>query len=202
MGKARNLRPLTWMVGKASPEIELGNKLDDLLVRRRSQILKRWVGLVFDSYPAQTSTFLRSKKNRIANPVGASIQDGADKLYDWLVGGEASDVESIRLPLDNIVRIRAVQEFSAAHSMGFVFSLKTAVREILREDIRREHLFEELLAFEDKIDAFALLAFDNYSRCREQLHQIRATEIRNRTSRILERVCQKYGMPSEWEDPE
>ena len=190
------------MAGKASSEIDLGNRLDDLLVRRRSEILKRWVDLVFDSYPAETSRFLRSKKNGIANPVGASIRDGADKLYDWLVEGNVSDVESIRVPLDNIVRIRAVQEFSAAHSMGFVFSLKTAVREILREEIRRQQLFEELLAFESKIDALSLLAFDNYSKCREQLHQIRAAEIRNRTSRILERVCQKYGMPSEWEDPE
>jgi hypothetical protein len=176
----------------------LANILDELLAKKRASILKRWMHLIFDTYPHDTSTFLHSVGNPISNPVGASIRDSIDKLYDWLMCGDESEPESICMVLDNIVRIRAVQEFSASTSVSFVFSLKTAVREILFQEIRRQQLFDELLEFERRIDNLALLAFDNYSRCREQLHQIRACEIRNRTSRLLERVCQKYGMPSEW----
>jgi len=176
----------------------MSETLEHFLVEKRSAILKRWVDLIFDTYPTDGRGFLKGRKNRIANPVGASIVDGVDKLFDWLVKGDQSDVGTICVSLDNIVRIRAVQEFSASHSIGFMFFLKRAIRETLESELRREQLHEDLLTFESRIDSLALLAFDNYSQCREQLHQIRATEIRNRTSRLLERACQKYGMPSEW----
>lgn len=176
----------------------MSETLEHFLVKKRTDILKRWVDLIFDTYPADGRSFLKNRKNRIANPVGASIVDGVDKLFDWLVQGDESDVGNICMFLDNIVRIRAVQEFSASHSIGFVFFLKKAIRETLGSEIRKEGLYEDLLTFESRIDSLALLAFDNYSQCREQLHQIRAAEIRNRTSRLLERACQKYGMPSDW----
>ncbi len=176
----------------------MSDALKQLLVKERSAILKRWLDLIFDTYPAEAKTFLKRRQNSIANPVGASIVDGVDKFFDWLVHGEEGDAGDIRVFLDNIVRIRAVQEFSASHSIGFVFSLKRAIRETLDSEVRNKGLYQDLLTFESKIDSLALLAFDNYSQCREQLHQIRAAEIRNRTSRILERACQKYGMPSDW----
>ncbi|MDQ7785632.1 MAG: RsbRD N-terminal domain-containing protein [Desulfomonilaceae bacterium] len=176
----------------------MSQTLEHLLLKKRSAILKRWLDLIFDTYPADGRSFFASRRNRIANPVGGAIVDGVDKLFDWLMQGEKSDVRDICVFLDNIVRIRAVQEFSASHSIGFVFFLKHAIRETLDSELRKEQLHEDLLTFESKIDSLALLAFDNYSQCREQLHQIRAAEIRNRTSRLLERACQKYGMPSEW----
>lgn len=176
----------------------MSETLEQFLVKKRSAIIKRWVDLIFGTYPDDTRDFLKRRKDSIANPVGASIVEGVDKLFDWLVKGEEGEVDSIRMFLDNIVRIRAVQEFSASHSIGFVFFLKQAVREKLQAEIRANQLYEELLTFESRIDSLALLAFDNYSQCREKLHQIRAAEIRNRTSRLLERACQKYGMPSEW----
>jgi len=179
----------------------LTGTLMELLQQRRSSIVKRWTELVFDTYPADTGKFMRSVGNAISNPVGATIKDGVEKLFDWLVSGEKSEPESLCMFLDNIVRIRAVQEFSASTSIGFVFLVKTAVRELLHKEISRQRLFEELMDFDRRIDDLALLAFDNYCRCREQLHQIRAAEIRNRTSRLFEMVCKKYGMPSEWEHP-
>jgi hypothetical protein len=179
-------------------EDQVSQTLEHLLLKKRSAILKRWLDLIFDTYPADGRNFFARQRNRIANPVGGAIVDGVDKLFDWLMQGEKSDVRDICVFLDNIVRIRAVQEFSASHSIGFVFFLKRAIRETLDSELRKEQLHEDLLTFESKIDSLALLAFDNYSQCREQLHQIRAAEIRNRTSRLLERACQKYGMPSEW----
>lgn len=176
----------------------MSETLEDLLVEKKSTLIKLWMDLIYDTYPKDSKNFLRSQQNSIANPVGASIVEGADQLFDWLIKGEDKEFENICMVLDNIVRIRAVQEFSASHSIGFVFFLKKAVRQTLNKKIRQRQLYEELLTFESRIDNLALLAFDNYSQCREQLHQIRASEIRNRSSRILERACQKYGMPSEW----
>lgn len=177
---------------------DLGNTLRDLLRDRRSSIIDRWTDLIFETYPPEAGKFLRSKRDRIANPVGATIAEGVGRLFDWVLEGEQPDDRQLITGLDNIVRIRAVQEFSASHSVGFVFLLKTAIREVLDREIRKHELSGLLLEFERKIDDLALLAFDNYARCREQLHQIRVTEVRNRTSRLLERAVQKYGMPSEW----
>jgi hypothetical protein len=172
--------------------------LRDLLEKKRSEIVARWLELVFDTYPLDTSKFLRNKVNRFANPVGSTISDAVEKLYSGLAQGVDLQSEEVCLLLDNIVRIRAVQEFSPAHAVGFIFLLKKVVRETLAPEIRQYGLVEDLLTFESRIDNLALLAFDIYMQCREKIFEIRATEIRNRTSRILERACQKYGMPHEW----
>jgi hypothetical protein len=176
----------------------LSTTLAGLLVEKRPHIVTRWTDLIFETYPPEASKLMRSKKNQISNPLGATIEEGAEKLFGWLVEGDQADLKDLCRLLDNIVRIRAVQEFSASHSIGFVFLLKTAIRSVLNTEIRRHQLFEELSEFERRIDDLALLAFDNYSQCREQIHEIRLMEVRSRTSRLLERACQKYGMPSEW----
>lgn len=59
-------------------------------------------------------------------------------------------------------------------------------------------LLGELLKLESRIDSLALTSFDIYMKCREKLFEMRAMEIRNRTSRILERACMKYGAPHDW----
>ena len=99
--------------------------------------------------------------------------------------------------MDKILRIRAVQDITAAEAVGFVFFLKKAVRETLAKEIRQQQLAEELAEFETRVDSMALVAFDVFMRCREQLYEMKANEIRNRTGRMLERVCRKYGISYE-----
>jgi hypothetical protein len=129
--------------------------------------------------------------------VGAALSRITAQLFDVLVDKELLWEEAGRI-LDDFVRIRAVQQFSPSHAVGFVFLVKRAVREHLSQDLTNAELWQELLVFESKVDNLALLSFDLYMRCREKLFEIRATEIRNRTSRIVDRACQKYGMPQEW----
>jgi len=129
--------------------------------------------------------------------VGAALSRITDQLFDLLVDKDLLWEEAGRI-LDDFVRIRAVQQFSPSHAVGFVFLVKRAVREHLSQDLTNAELWQELLVFESKVDNLALLSFDLYMRCREKLFEIRATEIRNRTSRIVDRACQKYGMPQEW----
>jgi hypothetical protein len=129
--------------------------------------------------------------------VGAVLSRITDQLFDLLVEKELLWEEAGRI-LDDFVRIRAVQQFSPSHAVGFVFLVKRAVREHLSQDLTNAELWQELLVFESKVDNLALLSFDLYMQCREKLFEIRATEIRNRTSRIVDRACQKYGMPKEW----
>ncbi len=171
----------------------------DLLEKNKKQILKRWSDLVFHSYPPETAHFLAKQSNEFSNPVGACVQKGTKGILDWIIDGAPADkrpeVDSL---LDDIVRIRAVQQFSASDAVGFVFSLKKAVRDTLSQDIRERSLVDELYQLDSTVDQLALTAFNIYMKCREKLFEIRATELRNRTSRILERACKKYGAPHEW----
>lgn len=169
--------------------------LKDLLVSKRWAIEKRWMDHILDSYPKDTRDFLKSQSNRFANPVGASIAGFVEKLYDWLIQGVDSQPEALCSSLDEVIRIRAVQDFCPADAVGFIFLVKPAIRETLHSEIVKQNLFEELFSLEARIDSIALLAFDIYVQCRERIFDLKANEIRRRTSRMLERVCHKYGMP-------
>ena len=152
------------------------------------------------TYPSETQRFLKTQKNPFANPLGNSIDEGLDGLYDNLL--KDGDSESFSKFLDRVIRIRAVQGYAPSTAVGFVFLLKDAVRGVLEKVISEKRLYEELLTFEQKIDSLALLSFNIYMQCRETIFEIRAHEIRSRNSRLVERACQKYGMPHEWADSE
>jgi hypothetical protein len=171
--------------------------LEDLLINKKTSILRRWFELAVGVYPSDTQKFLKTHKNPFTNPVGACITGGTEKIFDLLLQGVDCRSEECCLCLDKVLRIRAVQDISAAQAVGFVFLLKRAIRETLDKEIRQNQLAEQLLAFEARIDSMALLAFDVFMQCREQLYEIKANEIRNRTGRMLERVCRKYGISYE-----
>ena len=93
----------------------------------------------------------------------------------WALGREADDrFFSI---LDGIVRIRSVQAMSPREAVGFVFLLKDVVRETLAREIGEGGLDKELRTFEDRVDRVALMAFETYMRCREDLFNIRIRSI-------------------------
>ena len=159
--------------------------LEKFLSLKRADILKKWFDLILETYPADTSTFLRNQKNPFTNPVGNTIYQGMEKILDELTG-QASGILSEFL--DNIIRVRAVQDFLPSQAVSFVFSLKKVIREELRQSFQGSPPYEEVLSLEDKIDALALSSFDLFMKCREKLYDIRANELRNMTFRLLQRV--------------
>lgn len=154
---------------------------DGILAENRSTIIKKWQEAIIRTYPKETQKFLKKEKSRFANPVGLIITKDVEILFDELVKGK--DTEKIFSSLDKIIRIRAVQDFKPSHAVGFVLQLKSILRETLGEGA-----FSEFHLLEDRIDAAALLAFDVYSQCRQQLYDIRVKEIRNEYGRLLEKA--------------
>jgi len=150
------------------------------LARHRESILERWIGSVMDAYPDETAKFLKKEGDPFSNPVGAGLREG---LAD-IVAGLAGDVghEVFEPALDRVIRVRAVQDFSPAAAVGFVFDLKRIVREELDPSIG------DLSELDGRIDRLGLQAFDVYMRCREQVWAIRAKEIRSQSLGILERM--------------
>jgi hypothetical protein len=173
--------------------------LRELLSERRLTILRRWFDLVLQSYPADTRDFLRDKKDQFDNPVGRTIYRGLEGIYDGLLSGTGN--EEISQFLDNVIRVRAVQDFSASQAVAFVFSLKKVVREeVGLGEAEAGASARELSEFDTRIDALALRAFDIFMGCRERLYEIRAMEIRNRTMNLLRRAGLVSEIPGAEED--
>jgi len=174
-------------------------KLTDLLTQKRSPIVKKWRDLILQTYPEQSQGFLRKQKDQFANPVGRTIFEGIEAIYDELVGEANSD--KLCLLFDNMVRVRAVQEFTPSKAVGFVFGLKAIIREELATEISQGDIFEELADFDRRIDGMALLCFDVYSECRQKISDIRVNELRNQSHRLLKMAGLAYELPEDYELP-
>lgn len=162
-----------------------------LLARNRAVILQRWIRLIFETYPPDTASFLQREKDQFLNPVGYTIAQESKAILDGLAQG--MPVEELGPVLDNIIRLRAVQDFSPSQAVSFVFLLKRVVHEALATDKGDKPSQEELLAFESWVDGLALLAFDTYMRRRERIFEIRTKEIRAHADRVRDRLNRIYG---------
>jgi hypothetical protein len=173
--------------------------LKHLLKEKRSHIVKKWCNVVLSTYPKQSQKFLRKQKDGIANPVGRGTVEGIESLYDELV--DEADTKKISLYLDDIVRMRAVQDFSPSRAVGFIFGLKQIIKDELAKEILQSGISKEWSAFETRLDGLALLCFDVYSECRQKLCDIRVNEIRNQSHKLLKMAGLAYDLPDDYESP-
>jgi hypothetical protein len=109
-------------------------KINHVLAEKKQEILKKWFNLILETYPSDTAQFLKEQKNRFHNPVGHTISEGIDCIFEELLGGMDSD--RISLFLDNMIRIRALQDFTPSQAIGFIFILKKVMREELANEAR------------------------------------------------------------------
>ncbi|MDP3001478.1 MAG: RsbRD N-terminal domain-containing protein [Bryobacterales bacterium] len=152
------------------------------LAGERSAVVREWFERTLQSYPEQTSGFLRGEKDPFRNPVGHTLRDGLGVLFDELAG--EMDQARITAALDAIVRIRAVQDHTASQAVAFLF--------LLKEVLRDKSPAADLAMLEKRIDRMALLAFDLYMKCREKIYEIKAEEAKRRVY-VLERAGLKRG---------
>lgn len=174
--------------------------LGDVLLKKSSSILKRWLDAVLKTYPADSQRFLRKQKDPFSNPVGTTLSRELENLYREMI--KHTETENLTATLDRIIRIRAVQEFSPSQAVSFVLMLKGVVRSELQKEIAEGSLGEELHRFESRLDEISLRAFDLYMKCKEKIFEIRVNESRNQVARLLERAGLVCEFPK-WEpDPE
>lgn len=162
----------------------------------KEAMTKRWVDTVHGTYPFGTVGFLRTRKDRFANPVGYRTEEAAKSLMQ-VIFSSTPDEDAISQAVEEIVRVRAIQDFPPEAAVGIFFAMKEVMRDTLRETGQMEEVLPALLAAESRIDAVGLMAFGAYARARETLHRLKVEEFKRQYSQILRLAEKKAGKTDE-----
>jgi hypothetical protein len=150
--------------------------LRELLSDKKAPVLKRWFDLIAGTHPGGRAPFSRPR-DQFSDPEGHTVSREIDALYHELLQ-DRMDAAKACASLDNILRIKAVQDLSPGQAVGFVFLLKEAIAEELAGEMEKGQLLTQWLEFESRVDRLASLAFDMYMQRREQICQLRVKEVR------------------------
>ena len=159
--------------------------LSEALQRNEASILALWTERTLDSY--ESSSFFKKSLDRFANPVGMNIREGLTALFRLLV--EGAGAEQFAGPLDQIIRIRAVQNFTPSQAVAPILDVKAVVRQIFSADKDCRNLLPELMPFEADVDRMTLQAFDLYMECRERLYKTRIRELKSGSYILTDSAC-------------
>lgn len=159
--------------------------LSEALKSREDNILALWTERTLDSYTS--SGFFKKSLDRFANPVGANIREGLAWLFRLIAAG--ADAQEFAGPLDQVIRIRAVQEFTPAQAVAPILELKWVVRQIFSADTKCRELLPQLAPFDCDVDRAGLKAFDLYMECRERLHKARIRELKSGSYILTDSAC-------------
>ncbi|GAB7080756.1 RsbRD N-terminal domain-containing protein [Megalodesulfovibrio paquesii] len=156
-----------------------------MLRNDRDQIATAWRDAIYSTYPFDTAGFLRKGQDEFCNPVGIRTAAAVQALTSHLLEEKILDDVSLDAELDELVRVRAVQDFSPAKAVGALLLIKSVVRQHLPKVGKLKDHAEALLRFESKVDSVALRGFDIYVKCRTQLYEMRLKEIKNRHAMLF-----------------
>jgi hypothetical protein len=162
-----------------------GLPLSASLASQRDTLVKKWFGRILETYPESTKKFLAQEKDPFSNPIGHTLKESLSALFNGLIQPE--ELTSLKSVLDDIVKMRAVQDFTAGQAVSFPFLLKKILREECGAALSRSP--DEFADLEARIDELALLAFDSYMISRERVYEIKLNEAK-RSTFMLERARQ------------
>lgn len=143
-----------------------------------AEIAERWLERTLASYPAKVQPFIAAEKDPFRNPIGNTLRRSLETLVNESLG--AMDSQALGTAVDELIRIRAVQDFTPREALRFLFHLRSAAA---------DSAIELPADFAARVDEIALLAFDKYMSCREQIFNLRTRELRlHMQSTIMEGI--------------
>jgi RsbT co-antagonist protein rsbRD N-terminal domain len=163
---------------------------EKFLKSKKKVIIQKWFEATINTYPEETAKIFNKSKNKFDNPVGVATHESLESVIDMLCKNmEQTDnkdlnEELIEQALDSVIRIRAIQNFSASQAVGFVFELKDIVKKIAGKNV--EILIDS--KFDRKVDQISLAAFNRFLKCRESIFLLKAMEAKKRTYSAFERA--------------
>lgn len=152
--------------------------LKKTLARNHDILLKKWFQATIDTYPPQSARILGKDADRFDNPVGSVTRETLEAVLHLLASDYTGD--TLEKALDPVIRIRAVQAFSPAEAVGFIFHLKKIGETVMDEPHARE--------FDRMVDQVVLAGFNRFMKCREDIFLLKATESKRRIHAAFERA--------------
>lgn len=159
----------------------------------REKILNKWVEYTLSTY--LSSGFFLKETDKFANPVGGNIREALGNLLLLLMKG--ADPKEFIPPLERIISIRAVQEFTPSQAVSWLNAVKHITREVFAADKERSQLVNQLYDYEFAVDLAMLAAFDIYMQYRERLYQVRIAEIRTGNHILTDSKCPSQMLSAE-----
>lgn len=156
----------------------------DYLREKRDVIIQEWADRIYQTYPLETVGFMRRNPDPFTNPVAIRTMEAVRTMTGELLG-DSLESDVVRPAVDDLIRIRSVQDFTPAQAVAVVYFVKTILRELLAKEKKLETYSPELLSLESKVDSLALLAMDIYTQCRDQIYQLRVKEIKKQYSQVM-----------------
>ena len=153
-------------------------QLKQALEKSKAKFITQWFEKTIATYPADTTKILGKDADRFDNPVGAVTRETLEDVFNHILDG--CTLDSLETKLDPVIRIRAVQSFTAADAVSFVFALKPIGEQLLPESL--------ILDFHRLVDQIALAAFNRLMQCKEEVFLLKATESKRRIHRAFERA--------------
>jgi len=134
--------------------------LDEAFRNHKEKIVAKWVEYTLATY--SSSGFFLREHDRFANPIGGNVREALARLFTLLARN--ADVKEMMAPLEQLISIRAVQEFSPSQAVAPLNAVKHIAREVLSADKERKHLVQDLYDFEFAVDLAMLAAFRSEER--------------------------------------
>ncbi len=169
--------------------------IGDLLRDRTDTIVGRWVEATLSSYSPDAAAIFQKQQDPFSNPIGDSVRKGTRGIFQAILDG--MDPEDLRSHLDEIVRVRAVQDMLPSQALAFVYSLRSIIREVIPELEADPRFRREVAELDEKIDRVALTAFDVYAERREEVSQLRINDVKRQVAWVFEKMNQKDAKAAE-----
>ncbi len=166
------------------------------ITQNREAVEQKWFDAILSTYAPETAVVWKKEKNRFANPVCHAFSVCISAVLDYVVSEQAdadARLAAAQPSIEEVVRIRAIQNFAPSDALCFLPLLKKVIRETFWNDIADGDAAVEFLALESRIDVVLLLGLDIYSKCREKLFELRIKELKNTHATLLRRanlVCE------------
>ena len=156
-----------------------------LLDKKKESIVTAWFEKVIQTYAPDAAMFFQNQQDAFANPVGSTTKQSLTGLFNALLNRQEDD--SLADIIDPLIRIRAVQDFTPSQAAGFVYFLKPIVRNYFKKNHKKLHI-DELLDVESRIDGLALIGFDVFMACREQIYSMKTNVERDKIYKAFARA--------------
>lgn len=161
--------------------------LERLLQERKAAILNGWMERILSTYPKDSTRFMSRKGDPFGNPIGSTYQNQTEAIVAQLCGDR--DQETMDAALLEMVKVRAVQQFTPSEALGFILALREVLRGVFSdEELADKDLAKGIKGLEAEVERLLFKAFDQFASLRERMMEIRVREIRGQTAKLVERM--------------